>query len=245
MSIYYPPWTKLYVFGDSFAEPGNNIPWTWTQLLAKNLRQKCINFAKGGTGLEYTFDKFEQCRSSILADDNVVIFLTAERRGYWYKHNPAFESFNSIGVTQDAKKIPKDEYLALKYYFACFTDIHIEKMHVNLLNFLHSVDSLAKTHQKKFLIVDAVLDTVIDHSRYSNLIISHGKLFNVSERECGDIEYFKILANERRHNHLCASNHAILADKIVNCLTTGAQLNLTDTFRTSIILSENFDPSML
>ena len=97
----------IYVFGDSFAETRANISWTWTQLLEQKLKQKCINFAQGGTGLEYTFDKFEQCRSSITSDDNVIIFLTAENRGYWYKHNPAFESLQSIGVTQNIDDLPQ------------------------------------------------------------------------------------------------------------------------------------------
>ena len=139
-----------------------------------------------------------------------------------------------------------DEYLALKYYFACFTDIHIQKMRVNLYNFLHSVDSLAKVCKKKFIVVDAVLNSVIDNSRYYNLIISNGKLLSVSQKECNGIDLQnKIITNERRPNHLCASNHAILADKIVACITTNSPLDLTDTFNQNIIASEIYDPSVL
>jgi hypothetical protein len=235
----------IYVFGDSFAEPYDNIDWTWTQLVSQKLKQKCTNFGQGGTGLEYTFEKFEQCRSFISADDDVVVCLTTEIRGYWYTYNPTFESFESIGVTQNFRDLSKNEYLALKYYFACFADIHIQKMSVNLCKFLHSVDSLAQVFGKKFVVIDAELDTVIENSRYPNLIISHGKLIHVSRNECSGIGYNKIIANERRPNHLCASNHAILADKIVACITTNSPLDLTDTFNQNIIASEIYDPSVL
>ena len=75
----------LYIFGDSFAEYEDNIDWLWTDLVAATLGHDRTNFSRGGSGLEYTFEQFEQCRASITQDDLVIICLTEATRVYFFK----------------------------------------------------------------------------------------------------------------------------------------------------------------
>ena len=46
---------------------------------------------------------------------------------------------------------------------------------------------------------------------------------------------------DMRYNHLCLSNHDILAEKIINALTTGERLDLTTGFIQGIYTSKLLD----
>jgi len=229
----------IYIFGDSFVESISppDYTWLWPNLVASSLGQTAINLGFGGSGLEYTFQMFEQYRSSITKDDYVIIALTSEVRGYWYKNRPSFESIDSIGRSIDKNDVSNDEYNFMKYYKAFFSDIHIEKMQLHLLNFLHNVNDLAKIMEKKILIINACNETKIEPNRYPHLVISIGRLMDVSFDEAVDEDILNQISSlpDPRPNHLCATNHAILSNKIIASLTTFTDLDLTNNFAKKVI----------
>ena len=232
----------LYIFGDSFAEYEDNIDWLWTDLVAATLGHDRTNFSRGGSGLEYTFEQFEQCRASITQDDLVIICLTEATRVYFFKDFPVISAAESIHHVDPLVRstITKDQLLAIKYYQTYFEHIHMHKMKFHLLNFLHSANALAAELKIKIIIIDAVLQDTIDCNRYKNLIIANGSLFNVSNNEVP----VKFRRNDKRPNHLCRSNHAILAKKVVDTITTNVALDLTLGFNEKIIKELTFSPEI-
>jgi hypothetical protein len=225
----------LYIFGDSFVAPTGNqeLSWIWTNAVAATLEHEQKNYGVGGSGLEYTFEQFEQCRASITQDDLVIICLTAASRGYFFKDYPAVSDSESVRNVDPLVRptITKDQLLAIKYYQTYFGHIHADKMKFHLLNFLHSANALAAELKIKIIIIDAVLQDTIDCNRYKNLIIANGSLFNVSNNEVP----VKFRRNDKRPNHLCRSNHEILAKKVVDTITTNVALDLTSVFNEKII----------
>ena len=225
----------LYIFGDSFvALTGNQeLSWIWTNAVAATLEHEQKNYGVGGSGLEYTFEQFEQCRASITQDDLVIICLTAASRGYFFKDYPVISDPESVRNVDPLVRptITKDQLLAIKYYQTYFGHIHADKMKFHLLNFLHSANALAAELKIKIIIIDAVLQDTIDCNRYKNLIIANGSLFNVSNNEVP----VKFRRNDKRPNHLCRSNHEILAKKVVDTITTNVALDLTSEFNEKII----------
>jgi|694.fasta_scaffold28314_10 hypothetical protein len=236
----------LYIFGDSFADNSNNVDWSWTYLVAATLGHDQRNFGRGGSGLEYTFEQFEQCRKYITKHDLVIVCLTHEGRGYFFKDFPVLSSAELINYVppESRKKISRDEMLAIKYYQTNFSDIHTTKMKLHVVNFLHSVDSLAAELKIKIVIINAVSDTVIDCARYTNLIMSDGSLDSVSAAEFATTELATQFDEQRwpdpRPNHLRRSNHAILAKKVVDTITTNVALDLTSGFNEKIIKELTF-----
>ena len=232
----------LYIFGDSFAEYEDNIDWLWTDLVAATLGHDRTNFSRGGSGLEYTFEQFEQCRASITQDDLVIICLTEATRVYFFKDFPVISAAESIHHVDPLVRstITKDQLLAIKYYQTYFEHIHMHKMKFHLLNFLHSANALAAELKIKIIIIDSVLKDNIDCNRYKNLIISNGSLVNVSDNEVP----VKFRRNDKRPNHLCRSNHEILAKKVVDTITTNVALDLTLGFNEKIIKELTFSPEI-
>ena len=240
----------LYIFGDSFvALTGNQeLSWIWTNAVAATLEHEQKNYGVGGSGLEYTFEQFEQCRASITQDDLVIICLTAASRGYFFKDYPVISDPESVRNVDPLVRptITKDQLLAIKYYQTYFGHIHADKMKFHLLNFLHSANALAAELKIKIIIIDSVLKDNIDCNRYKNLIISNGSLVNVSDNEAVDHKILLTihLRGDKRPNHLCRSNHAILAKKVVDTITTNVALDLTSGFNEKIIKELTFSPEI-
>ena len=242
----------LYIFGDSFASihESEEISWTWTNTVAATLGHDQTNFGCGGSGLEYTFEQFEQCRAFITQDDLVIICLTAATRGYFFKDHPVISAADAESIRHFdplvRSTITKDQLLAIKYYQTYFEHIHMHKMKFHLLNFLHSANALAAELKIKIIIIDSVLKDNIDCNRYKNLIISNGSLVNVSDNEAVDHKILPTihLRGDKRPNHLCRSNHAILAKKVVDTITTNVALDLTLGFNEKIIKELTFSPEI-
>jgi hypothetical protein len=239
----------LYIFGDSFASihGSEEISWTWTNTVAATLAHEQKNYGYGGSGLEYTFEQFEQCRASITQDDLVIICLTEATRVYFFKDHPVISAAESIRHVNPLVRstITKDQLLAIKYYQTYFEHIHMHKMKFHVVNFLHSANALAAELKIKIVIIDAVLEDNIDCNRYKNLIISNGSLNNVSNNEAVDYEILPAIKScDKRPNHLCRSNHAILAKKVVDTITTNVALDLTSGFNEKIIKELTFSPEI-
>jgi hypothetical protein len=82
----------------------------------------------------------------------------------------------------------------------------------------------------------------IDESQYPDLSFSKGYLYDhVSLPEISEGEDYETCIEpfDARYNHLCLSNHTILADKIYKSLTANITLDLTtDEFKKNIFTKE-------
>ena len=232
----------IYIFGDSFAEPFPEIEWTWVNQVSSMLGHKQKNLGFGGSGLEYTFEQFEQYHDYITKDDLVIICLTNEDRGYWFKQYPSVNTAEAVQYILHKHTISKEELVAIKYYQTYFLDIHKSKMIVNLKNFLNTINNLAEKLQIKILVINAVLEYKIDFTRYKNLLVSKGRLLEISNKE---IKNFKLVEELNKHwdkrpNHLCRSNHIVLANKVVDSIINNVVLDLTTEFHQNIIKELTF-----
>ena len=228
------------------------LPKSIFLLWAKPACTICQNFSSNSpislSDSLFKLFKGEQCRASITQDDLVIICLTEATRVYFFKDFPVISAAESIHHVDPLVRstITKDQLLAIKYYQTYFEHIHMHKMKFHLLNFLHSANALAAELKIKIIIIDSVLKDNIDCNRYKNLIISNGSLVNVSDNEAVDHKILPTihLRGDKRPNHLCRSNHAILAKKVVDTITTNVALDLTLGFNEKIIKELTFSPEI-
>jgi hypothetical protein len=81
-------------------------------------------------------------------------------------------------------------------------------------------------------------EDISEQQLFPNLIFSKGTLtHDVSnkELELSNNESFFFKGIDVRYNHMCLSNHAILADKLYNLIVNNISLNLTSGFVKNIL----------
>ena len=66
--------SRIIIFGDSFAQDWD-FEWTWTNLLAKKLNAQQINYAIGGSSIEYAMYQFVDYLKNNYKDDDKIVFV--------------------------------------------------------------------------------------------------------------------------------------------------------------------------
>jgi len=227
----------LWVFGDSFAKEFPGETRSYFHILAERLGTDLINKGLGATGLDYTYDQFNQHRNDIKDGDHVIVTLTDLDRVWFFKDRPRITNYWGFKYLQDAK-VTRAERNAHEQWL-CYLNNPVPRQ-TGLINFLYNLDLLAR--QKKTNIVALFcFQPTIDFFNESgidlpNLIIGNRvSLHSISNQEYDPLFLSSIrdTASDGRPNHLLRSNHPILAEKLYEVITDRS-LNIDD------LLSEGF-----
>lgn len=224
--------STVWIFGDSFADVGfcaNNDSnmYTWMQEVPYQLNYTARFLAKGGTSLEYTYEQFNLVRSQIQPCDVIIIALTCPNRRWHIRDNI---TDNVWQLMQQSTRLKA----ALEAYLA-HLNVNYE---VYLENFLYNLESV-----KVRTIILPCFQTARDllKSYRGSAYVADLCLYDISNEEFRHnlaSEYHKKMAGvDLRACHLTATNHRILANKIVDYVNRGTVIT-NNGFRKDFI---NFD----
>jgi hypothetical protein len=232
---------KVYLVGDSFSS--NN--WAsdtdvscnaWPQLLSTQLDAEVVNKSLIGSSQDYAWVHLHLCQPSITPDDYVIVCLTHPARFWFFENFPMFSTIDQIESYESIHGVGPTSTAArnfIKYFQRKDLDTLWLK---NRLGWLANT-AYTNSWRKPLIIYSMQIDD-LDESHYPDLSFSKGYLHDhISQPELPpgvDYETF-VRPYDPRYNHMCLSNHAILAEKLYESLTANIALDLTtDDFKKDI-----------
>lgn len=233
--------SELYIIGDSFAvmKQENINPNVWPILLSQRLGYNLSNTSCAGVSQDWLLNQLHQIRKQITPDDQLIITLSDCNR-FWF-----FEDFPDVAeprATELGEIIGKDRAKAAEYYFRYIQRNSLSINHqISRLGLIAHLTSLY--NWKPPIILLSFQEYVPEQELFPNLIFSKGTLiYNVSNKELqsGNNDHFFFKGIDVRHNHMCLSNHTILADKLYNQIVNNQPLDLTFGFLTGL-LKKDYD----
>jgi len=236
---------KLYIVGDSFSselwESSSDISNnTWHRLLGKKLEAEVVNKSLIGSSQDYAWTHLHLFQSHITPDDYVIVCLTHPARFWFFQEYPSLSKIDQIWTYEDINGVDPLSIAARNFIK------YIQRKDLDTLWLKNRLGWLANSAYsygwRKPLIIHTMQPDDIDESQYPDLSFSKGYMYDhISLPEIPENEDYEkcIEPFDSRYNHLCLSNHAILADKIYNSLTTNITLDLTtNDFKKNIFTKE-------
>lgn len=226
---------RLYVFGDSFAAPFANAA-TWTQQVADQLNLEMVNHARPGTSQDYAWAILQHYIPEFTAQDRIVIVLTHPSRQWYFQNKPFLSNINIIDLDQH---LTREETQAVELYIK-----HIQRPQRDSLDVSMRLGWLAwQCHARglaKPIVIQAFEQDIVDPLCVDNMLMAQGSLYQVDMAEfTSEIPEERIndfwMGHDPRYNHLCLTNHAILANKIVQSFASGCAPDLTEGFVGNIL----------
>lgn len=224
----------LWIVGDSFSHINQEdiCEDTWHLILPKTLNFDLHNYSQGGTAQDWAWRNLRDWQFEIKPEDQLIVVLTHPSRFWFFEDRPDVSNHNIIDF--DYVINDKERALAAKYFIQ-----YIQRPELDIQALDHKMGWLSnlvyKNNWKKPLIIKAFEQSIYT-DLYPNLIFSNGSLYDVSVAEGN--RTVENRHTDTRYNHLCLSNHKILAEKITNTITTGCELDLTTGFRQNIYTKE-------
>ena len=224
---------KVYIVGDSFSS--NN--WAsdtdvsdnaWHRLLGKQLDAEVVNKSLIGSSQDYAWTHLHLYQPSITSDDYVVVCLTHPARFWFFENFPMISTIDQIENYEHMHGADPTS-AAARNYIKYFQRKTLDTLWLkNRLGWL--ADTAYTNGWKKPLIIYSMQIDDLDESHYPDLSFSKGYLhdhISLPELPPGaDYETF-VQPYDPRYNHMCLSNHLMLAEKIYQSLTANITLDLT------------------
>jgi hypothetical protein len=237
--------STLYVIGDSFSVPPKpeDTTLTWPQQVARGLKEQLghdvvlENLSIMGCAQDYAWDVLQQLLEyRIKEDDHIIIALTHPSRFWYLDRLPELTNANIIDLDNF---VTKDEAKAIELYIR-----HIQRPRLDLIHINNRMGYLAYQILKKKLnrpiIIKCFGQDVDQADEWSEINWAKGILMDdVQQWEFEDLDADRDAkfwyGLDGRYNHMCLSNHKILADKLVHSLLTDTVPNLTEGFVKGLI----------
>lgn len=209
----------IWVFGASGSAMMENTPDQWMQKLATLLHTDVKSLAIFGASLDFNYQKFNQIRYNIKNKDIVILYMPGFERRWFFKDRP------SDTVMLELKATP-EENNAIEQYIRYLDNPEVHELY--LLNFLCNVDHLTKKLNLTTILLNPFVDleNFIDTKKdlFPHIHIAKGQMVYITcdeyksglLKKTGNTRGIPIMENDLRLNHMCRSNHLILADKLYN-----------------------------
>jgi hypothetical protein len=238
-------YSTLYVIGDSFSVPPKpqDSTLTWPQQVARGLKEQLghdvvlQNLSIMGCAQDYCWDALQQLLEYRIKDhDHIIIALTHPSRFWYIDKMPEMTNANIIDLDSF---VSRDEAKAIEYYIR-----YIQRLRLDLIHLNNRMGYLAYQVLKKKLnrpIIIKCFDQDVDQAaEWQEINWAKGVLMDdVQQWEFEDIDadldakfWYGL---DGRYNHMCLSNHKILADKLVHSLLTDTTPDLTEGFVKGLI----------
>lgn len=240
--------SKLYIVGDSFSADSTTLKDAtpvWYRILAKKLGvDQIINNSIIGAAQDFSWYSLQNWRKHITPDDYLVVVLTHPNRFWFIENDPSTAKYSNVHGYES--RFEPRVVAAIKMYIE-----HIQRPTLDTVWLENRLAWLAyNAHLGKWrkpLIILGFTQDISQAVEYPDIQFSKGSLTdNVSNPEIkvppevfkSDNEfaaYIKTLDEvnngiDVRHNHMCISNHAILAEKIYQSIVNNVELDLTSGF---------------
>lgn len=233
---------RLFIIGDSFSVPPlpqdtSNAP-VYTRLVQQALSRQhgveieVINSSLMGASQDWIWTHLQiWLEYEITAEDYVIITLTHPSRMWFVDRLPGLTNINIIDLDEHATK---DEVAAITMFIK-----HIQRPQLDLMNINNRFGYLGYQILKKSLRRPLILkcfEQDLDQAlAWNEFIVANGVLMDdVQQWEFEDpnidrdAKYWYGL--DCRYNHMCLTNHAVLAEKIITAFETDTAPDLTEGF---------------
>lgn len=235
----------LYVIGDSFAVPNplEDSTKIWTEQVADGLSKQLgtevllENHSRMGVSQDFCWEFLQALLEyKITPNDYLIVALTHPSRFWFLDHKP--ELSNSAIVDLD-DHCSREEAKAIEYYLR-----YIQRPRLDLIFMNNRMGYLAYQIQKKKLrrpILMKCFDQDLDQATgWTEMNWAKGVLMDDIQRwEFEEVDIDKDAGFwqglDCRYNHMCLSNHKILADKLTHSLITDTAPDLTEGFVKGLI----------
>ena len=235
---------ELYVIGDSFAVMRQERinPNVWAILLSQKLGYNLSNTSCSGASQDWLLAQLHRIKKQITPDDQLIITLSDCNRFWFFDDFPDVAEPRAIEL---GEIIGHDRAKAAEYYFRYIQrdslSINQQLSRLGLLSHLTSL-----YNWRPPIVLLSFQDHVPEQELFPNLIFSKGTLiYDVSnlELESGNNDHVFFKGVDVRYNHMCLSNHSILADKLYNLIVNKQPLDLTSGFIQGV-LKKDFDTDL-
>jgi len=240
------PNSTLWVTGDSFSfsEPDDDNPNVWFYKVANDLGFTLKNYSQAGVSQDWSWEGINRLRPNLTKDDQLLIVLTHPSRYWFFEDRPGA---TNIHIADIDKVIEPERLKAAELYIK-----HIQRMQLDSLQLEHRLgwlNHMVTIHGWRKPIILLAFDQFIeDRSLYPGLTFANGCLNDIADGEPIGPKTYEFRSSlfkgrDVRYNHMCLSNHAILADKIKSYMTEGKDIDLTTGFIADIIDRSRIDDS--
>lgn len=219
----------LWLFGDSFVQ-NSHTKGSWAQRVLERFPHlgPASDHAWCSSGLGYTYEKWEENREMFKPGDVAVIGLTCPRRCYFFPDIPGWCYPTSID-TMTGHDTSNEKKTAFELYFRYLR--REEQERTNLVNFLHAVHdtNIRAIVLPCFPETEEIVEQV--RHRFPGITIAKGNLHEVARAEISEgLDYPTLDSPDRRNNHICRTNHVVLANKIISAMETSKSPDLREGF---------------
>ena len=234
----------LWAFGDSYAQQKDHRFWElnipvndqWLQQIANKLNTEHKNFAVGGSALAYTYHEFYNNKDNFEEGDCVILCLTNIDRRWFFDGGP------SIGILHDVERldfVTKEIKVAVKQYMMYLNENPgLEKTYLYLfLEFVNAITAKKKLNTIAFTCFECDYEIIkAKKDDYPNIYIVDGNLTQITINEFDHIDLFwETVIDDKRPNHLLASNHNILAKRTVDYIKNKTPIDIKNGFVEGLI----------
>jgi hypothetical protein len=216
---------------------------TWPQQVARGLKEQLghdvvlENLSIMGCAQDYCWDVLQHLlEHRITENDYIVIALTHPSRFWFLDRLPEMTNSNIIDLDSF---VTKDEAKAIEYYIRYIQRVRLDLIHINNRMGYLAYQTLKKKLNRP-IIMKCFGQDVDQAEQWQEINWAKGVLMDdVQQWEFEDItadldaKFWYGL--DGRYNHMCLSNHKILADKLVHSLLTDTALDLTEGFVKGLI----------
>jgi hypothetical protein len=238
-------YSTLYVIGDSFSVPpkSTDTTMTWPRQVARGLKDHLghdvvlENLSLMGCAQDYCWDILQQLLEyRIEENDHIIIALTHPSRFWYLDHMPEMTNANIIDLDSF---VSKDEAQAIEYYIRYIQRVRLDLIHINnRLGYL--AYQVLKKKLNRPIVMKCFGQDVDQAETWSEINWANGILMDdVQQWEFEDMDADRDAkfwyGLDGRYNHMCLSNHKILADKLIHSLLTDTAPDLTKGFVKGLI----------
>ena len=241
----------LHIFGDSFTETYEDN-WIWTKQLATKLKVEALsNHSSIGVSNDWIFSNIRDAilERRLQKGDTVIVVVTSPYRYWFFKDKPELSNYMITNWDEFAKDSDKSITEAIKGYVN-----YIQRDELDLIRTEFQVGWLKQMRQQigfDLLLIPG-FSMNIDFSGITSVLGDlTGSVSNAEFVTPADDKKWYKGGIDTRYNHLCKDNHEILADKCVNSLMTGNQLDLCVGFNRHLLrgderyTSKQIGPSLI
>lgn len=241
--------STLYVIGDSFSvapmpvSPGTAPVVTWPQMVANGLAEhlghtvQLHNGSIMGSAQDYVWHYLQNLLEHQITDqDHVIITLTHPSRFWFYERLPELTNSNIIDLDSH---VTRDEAKAIEHYIRYIQRLQLDMIHINnRMGYL--CYQILKKRLHRPIVIKCFDQDVGQAATWPEINWAKGILMDDVQR----LELVNVDADvnadfwhglDCRYNHLCLTNHRILADKLIHSLITDTACDLTEGFAQGLI----------
>ena len=251
-SMQLPQGVRLFVIGDSFtvAPPPGDEAKTWIRLAAQQLARELgepvtvVNASIMGASQDWCWMQLHNWieTGAITERDFVIVALTHPGR-YWYLDRlPELSNSNIIDLDRWCSP---QEARAIEGFIR-----YIQRPRLDAINLVNRLGWLGyqvlKRGLRRPLLIKCFAQDLFQCESMDEFVISQGDLFqgiqywefeNAEQQQNSD--YWKGI--DCRYNHLCLTNHSILAPRVADSLLNYTALDLTTGFVQGLLKPTSLD----